>query len=43
MTSPDGVLYEGRLSENELTPRRRIAELDTAVYKYLDMDVNDCT
>ena len=43
MTSPDGVLYEGRLSENQLTPRRRIAELDTAVYKYLDMDVNDCT
>ena len=42
-TSPHGILYEGTLSGHQLKPRRRIAEVGTAVYRYLDMDVNDCT
>jgi dipeptidyl aminopeptidase/acylaminoacyl peptidase len=42
-TSPDGILYEGTLTAHEVMPRHRIADLGTGFYKYLDMDVNDCT
>ena len=40
---PDGTLYEGTLTEDGITPGRRIAELGGTIYNYLDIDVSGCT